>query len=156
MRRLLWVAGFLAGMAAACSSGGPESAGLNHPSASPSSTQKISFHTGPGPAPASAVRETLVNLRFSAPTVSVEAGRFVVHLVNAEHPTAADRKGGFRLDHDMTVTDSFGNVLAHSRLVRPGHDAVFVIENLPAGTYPFYCSIHVHVGMKGTLTVTRA
>ena len=156
MRRLLWVAGFLAGMAVACSSGGPEPAGLNHPSTSPSSTQKISFHTDPGPAPAGAVRETLVNLRFSAPTVSVEAGRFVVHLVNAEHPTAADHKGGFRLDHDMTVTDSFGNVLAHSPLVRPGHDAVFVIENLPAGTYPFYCSIHVHVGMKGTLTVTRA
>jgi uncharacterized cupredoxin-like copper-binding protein len=56
----------------------------------------------------------------------------------------------------MVITDSTGNILAHSARVKPGHDGVFTLEDVPAGSYRFYCSNGGHAGngMKGTLTVT--
>ncbi|TMK86445.1 MAG: hypothetical protein E6G44_03335 [Actinobacteria bacterium] len=56
----------------------------------------------------------------------------------------------------MVITDSRGNILAHSERVKPGHDHVFTLDEVPAGNYRFYCSNggHAAAGMTGALTVT--
>ena len=150
MRSVLVV--IVAVAAAACGGGasqGPSSSVKPTPSA-----LKLTSHTEPGPAPAGATELDMRGAQFVTPHVSTTVGRLVVHLVNQEHPTAKLLKAGYDFRHDMTITDANGNVLAESTFVQPGHDAVFVVDNLPAGTYPFFCSIHAHLGMVGTLTVT--
>jgi len=54
------------------------------------------------------------------------------------------------------VTDSSGNRMGASELISAGDSAVLTIDNLPAGTYTFFCDQagHEQQGMKGTLTVT--
>jgi uncharacterized cupredoxin-like copper-binding protein len=56
----------------------------------------------------------------------------------------------------MIVGDALGHRFASSDTLEPGHDLVFTIDNLPPGTYRFYCSFpgHSEAGMKGTITVT--
>jgi uncharacterized cupredoxin-like copper-binding protein len=56
----------------------------------------------------------------------------------------------------MVITDSRGNILARSTRVKPGHELVFTLDDVPAGGYRFYCSNggHAAAGMTGTLTVT--
>ena len=56
----------------------------------------------------------------------------------------------------MVITGPTGNILAHSVRVKPGHDSVFILVEVPAGSYRFYCSNggHANSGMKGTLTLS--
>ena len=100
-----------------------------------------------GPPPAGAIEEDMKNSRYSVTAINAKAGQLVVHLVNQEE---------LSVRHDMIVGDALGHRFASSDRVTPGHDLVFTVDDLPAGTYNFWCSIdkHAALGMKGTITVT--
>lgn len=87
------------------------------------------------------------NSRYSVTAIDTKAGPFVVHLVNQEE---------LSVRHDMIVGDALGHRFASSDKVDPDHDLVFTVDDLPPGTYDFWCSIdkHAALGMKGTITVT--
>ena len=89
----------------------------------------------------------MVHSRYSVTSMEAKAGRLVVHLVNNED---------LSVRHDMIVGDALGHRFASSDRLDPGQDLVFTIEDLPPGTYNFWCSVdkHAALGMKGILTVT--
>lgn len=97
------------------------------------------------PQPAGSTKVTLTEFKFDPSTISVTHGKVVFFLVN-----------GGTISHDLVVTDSSGNRLGASELISAGDSAVLTIDNLPAGTYTFFCDQpgHEQQGMKGTLTVT--
>jgi len=98
-----------------------------------------------GGQPAGSTKVTLTEYKFDPSTVSVTHGKVVFFLVN-----------GGTISHDLVVTDSSGNRMGASELISAGDSAVLTIDNLPAGTYTFFCDQpgHEQAGMKGTLTVT--
>ena len=97
---------------------------------------------------------------YGMPAITAPHGRIVIHLVNKEVPPGpGDCLEGRTncLDHDVVITDSVGHILAQSATVKPGHDSVFALDDVPAGSYVFYCSILSHAtffGMRGALTVS--
>ena len=95
--------------------------------------------------PEGSTKVTLTEYKFDPSTVSVTHGKVVFFLVN-----------GGTISHDLVVTDSSGNRMGASELISAGDSAVLTIDNLPAGTYTFFCDQpgHEQAGMKGTLTVT--
>ena len=95
--------------------------------------------------PAGSTKVTLTEFKFDPSTISVAHGKVVFFLVN-----------GGTISHDLVVTDSSGNRMGASELISAGDSAVLTIDNLPAGTYTFFCDQpgHEQQGMKGTLTVT--
>jgi plastocyanin len=116
-------------------------------------------HDEPGPAPPGAIEEVMNHIAYEMPAITAPHGQVVIHLVNEEVPPTDCNVAGpglTCLDHDIVITDSTGNILAHSARVKPGHDSVFVLDDVPAGSYRFYCSNggHASNGMKGTLTVS--
>jgi plastocyanin len=144
----------------ACSSG-TNPAGQGTSSSSPKSLVLVS-HDEPGPGPASAIQETMRDVKYKLDDLNVKAGRFVVHLVNQETPPPNACLGGTSSDfcwsHEMRITDANGKDLAASATIKPGADGVFVIDDLPAGSYLFYCGIKDHTarGMKGAITVAAS
>jgi len=98
-----------------------------------------------GGQPAGSTKVTLTEFKFDPSTISVAHGKVVFFLVN-----------GGTISHDLVVTDSSGNRMGASELISAGDSAVLTIDNLPAGTYTFFCDQpgHEQQGMKGTLTVT--
>jgi len=96
-------------------------------------------------APAGSTSVTVMDFQFKPKTMSVPAGKVVFFLVN-NGPSA----------HDMVIADSTGKSVARSSLVQSGDTFTFTVENLPAGSYVFYCDVPGHraAGMEGTLTVT--
>jgi plastocyanin len=120
----------------------------------------LSYHDESGPGPSDATQERMENIKYLTPAISVKAGKLTVHLVNAEVPPKGAACLGTAVEvcysHEMKITDQSDKTLAVSATIAPGKDDVFVIDNLPAGTYPFYCSLKDHLarGMKGTITVT--
>jgi uncharacterized cupredoxin-like copper-binding protein len=99
-----------------------------------------------GPPPAGAVEQVMEHSMYGVTAIEAKAGRFAVHLVNNDDSVR----------HDMIVGDAVGHRFASSDRVDPGHDLVFTIDDLPPGTYKFWCSVGVHAasGMKGILTIT--
>jgi hypothetical protein len=77
--------------------------------------------------------------------LTVGAGRASFFLVNPNESSA---------EHNMSIKDSFGNILARSIHVPVGGAGTFVIENLPASHYTMYCEVdgHAREGMVGNLT----
>jgi plastocyanin len=98
-----------------------------------------------GAQPPGSMKVTLTEYRFDPSTISVGHGKVVFFLVN-----------GGTISHDLVVTDSSGNRVAASELISAGDSVVLNIDNLPAGTYTFFCDQpgHEQAGMKGTLTAT--
>lgn len=98
-----------------------------------------------GGQPAGSTKVTLTEYKFDPSTISVAHGKVVFFLVN-----------GGTISHDLVVTDSSGNRIGASELISAGDSAVLTIDNLPAGTYTFFCDQpgHEQAGMKGTLTAT--
>lgn len=56
----------------------------------------------------------------------------------------------------MVMGPALYQVLARSSAIDRGDSAIFTVEDLPPGTYTFWCEVgrHVSLGMVGTLTVT--
>jgi uncharacterized cupredoxin-like copper-binding protein len=98
-----------------------------------------------GGQPAGSTKVTLTEYRFDPSTISVAHGKVVLFVVN-----------GGTISHDLIVRDGSGNRVAGSELLSAGDSAVLTIDNLPAGTYTFFCDQpgHEQAGMKGTLTAT--
>ena len=96
-------------------------------------------------APAGSTQVKVMDFNFKPNAMSVASGKVVFFLVNSG-PSA----------HDMLIADSTGKTLARSSLVQSGDTYTFTINNLPAGTYVFYCDVpgHKEAGMVGALTVT--
>ena len=95
--------------------------------------------------PAGSTMVTMTEYKFDPSQINAKAGKVDFYLVNAG--TVA---------HDMVITDSTGKSVAKSELVSAGDSFNFSIDNLPAGSYQFYCDVpgHKESGMVGTLTVT--
>jgi uncharacterized cupredoxin-like copper-binding protein len=77
--------------------------------------------------------------------LQVAAGRASFFLVNPNESSA---------EHNMSIKDSAGNLLAQSIHVPVGSAGTFVIDSLPAGHYTMYCEVgsHASEGMVGDLT----
>jgi uncharacterized cupredoxin-like copper-binding protein len=88
---------------------------------------------------------TLTEYKFDPKDVTVGSGKVTFTLVNVG-----------TINHDMTVADQSGKVVAKSEQVQAGDSKVFTIDNLPAGKYVIYCDVPGHraAGMEGTLTAT--
>jgi plastocyanin len=95
--------------------------------------------------PAGSIKVTLSEYSFSPNTISAPAGKVVFFLVNSG-----------TVSHDLIIRDSSKTRVAASELISAGDSFVFSIDNLPAGSYTFYCDQpgHESSGMTGTLTVT--
>jgi len=81
-------------------------------------------------------------LAFTTKDASAPAGQVSIEF---ENPQA--------LQHDVTIEDSSGKVVAETELVSEGSSTA--TANLKPGTYTFFCSVpgHRQAGMEGTLTV---
>lgn len=79
--------------------------------------------------------------------LTVGAGRASFFLVNPKESGE---------DHNMSIKDPFGHVLARSIHVPVGSTGALVIENLPAGHYKIFCEVDAHAeeGMVGDLTAS--
>jgi plastocyanin len=99
--------------------------------------------------PAGSTMVSMTEFHFDPAAISVSHGKVVFFLVNSG--TVA---------HDMIIStgagSSSGSIAARSDLVSAGDTFVFTVDNLPAGSYTFYCDQpgHEGSGMHGTLTVT--
>lgn len=58
------------------------------------------------------------------------------------------------ITHDIDIKDASGAVIQDQPTIPGGQQTQYTFDPLPAGTYPFFCSIHPSVpAMNGTLTV---
>lgn len=58
------------------------------------------------------------------------------------------------ITHDVDIKGSDGSIVGNQEPVAGGTTAQYTYDALPAGTYQFFCSVHLGVpGMTGTLTV---
>ena len=95
--------------------------------------------------PAVSIKVTLTEFKFDPSTISAPSGKVVFFLVN-----------GGTTSHDMIIRDSSNNRVDGSELISAGDSFVFTVNNIPAGTYTYFCDQpgHEASGMKGTLTIT--
>lgn len=95
--------------------------------------------------PAGSIKVTLTEFKFDPSTVSAPSGKVVFYLVN-----------GGTTSHDMVIRDSSNNRIDGSELISAGDTFVFTVNNIPAGTYTYFCDQagHEASGMRGTLTIT--
>jgi plastocyanin len=92
-----------------------------------------------GAAAGSSVTVVQSDFMFSPSTVTITQGSTVV----VRNSTASTT-------HTFTVTGHGINIKTN------GGETRSVVVNLPPGKYPFICTIHVALGMKGTLVVLAA
>jgi plastocyanin len=95
--------------------------------------------------PSGSIKVSMTEFKFDPSTLTQPAGKMVFFLVNAGS-----------VSHDLVIRDSGGKRIAGSELVSAGDSVVFTADNVPAGTYTFFCDQpgHESSGMKGTLTAT--
>jgi plastocyanin len=128
--RAILVATLLGATLTACSNNSTPAATSNPPASTPAST------------PAATSKDTLQQgvddqLVFTPADISVKHGATLT-VTNASASTT----------HTFTVTGMGIDI------TNQGGQSQQVKIDLPPGTYPFICTIHVSEGMKGTLTVT--
>lgn len=92
---------------------------------------------------------TCCRLAFVPTSLTLPAGRatlFLINPVNPDHP----------FDHDIRVGPEIGRALASSPVLKNGETGIWTIDDLPPGSYAYWCSVNQHYqqGMFGTLTVT--
>jgi plastocyanin len=125
-------------VASACSSGStPSSSGTTQPPpASPTATQTAGSGGGTSGPTTAKVQAGAGGFVFSPSTFTIAQGGVVTV------------KNVGTLTHTFTIQGHGVN-----EVMSPGQSAKVTI-NLPPGTYPFICTIHVSQGMRGTITVT--
>jgi uncharacterized cupredoxin-like copper-binding protein len=134
--------------------GGPTDAG---------NTSQLAFHSEVSAnAPIGSQTVALIGLQFQPATITVSGKKAVFYLTNQEttpHPGYTNcNYPSFDTcySHAMAILSADGRkVIASSATVHPGYSEVFVVENLPAGTYRFFCPLNEHPsqGMTGALSV---
>lgn len=86
-------------------------------------------------------------------TLQVEASEFAFEpsdlTASPDTVTAIEVENVGRVEHDLVIDQ------ANLRIVAAASESAEGRFSLPAGTYPFYCSIpgHLAAGMEGTLTI---
>ena len=109
--------------------------GSPNPSGSPAASPAAST-TG------NVVNQTALNLKFGTAVLQAPANQaFTIHFDNQEAG----------LPHDIQISDPAGNVFFKGETVTGPKSIDYAVKALPAGSYPFSCS--VHPAMTGTLTV---
>ena len=100
---------------------------------------------GSGAAPAGATKVTMTEFKYEPSSLDVKAGKVTFLLADSGSQ-----------GHDMVISDSSGKVVGKSDLVQGGNSTEFTVDNLPAGTYTFYCDVPGHraAGMEGKLTAS--
>ena len=132
----------------------PTSAPTAKVTAAPTPTPELLPSTfTPGEAAPPGVTEVVLGsccaLVFYPYDLKAKAGRveiFLSSFPNKQYP----------LDHDMQVGLELLKPLAASPILEVGEKGLWVIEDLPAANYVFWCSVQSHYakGMTGTLAVT--
>jgi tetratricopeptide (TPR) repeat protein len=113
----------------------PGPSGSASGSASPSGSPAAST-TG------SIVNQTALNQTYGSATLSAPANQaFTIHFDNQEAG----------VPHDIQIADPAGNVFFKGETVTGPKAIDYAVKALPAGSYPFHCSIHST--MTGTLVV---
>ena len=117
-------------------------------------TTTLAYRTEKGAAtPPDAVAVSMRDYKFDPSTVRSGSTTLRLALTNDETP-CAESSCDADLVHDFVILNSAtGLPLARSDKLSPGESGVFVVEGIPAGTYRFFCSIHVMASMEGTLEV---
>jgi plastocyanin len=95
--------------------------------------------------PPGSMQVTMTEYKFDPSTITVPHGKVTFWLVNSGS-----------LAHDMVIRDTSNNRIAASELLSAGDSKAFTVNDIPAGTYTFFCSQpgHEAQGMKATLTVS--
>ena len=146
---LLIVGGVMVG----CASPAPTRAPSVAPTDSPSVVPTLSPTPAPSPSPVVSLAPSPV-ASLGAATLSLEARdlSFTPRVLEAvaEQAFELTLHNAGRIPHNVTI-DAPGVRLA----VAAGQTSSVDVEGLPAGDYPFYCSVsgHREAGMSGTLTV---
>lgn len=98
----------------------------------------------PEPLPSGAVLNvTAKDIQFDTAALEVPA--------DAPFGIAFKNDDGAGITHDIDIRDGSGQVVADQAVIDGGTSANYAYQPLAAGTYTFFCSIHVN--MTGTLTV---
>lgn len=86
--------------------------------------------------------------RFRPDQVTASAGQVVLFLDNV-----GDRYEGY---HDFVLGEALYQALTRSPAINAGDSVVLTVNDIPPGTYTFWCEVerHASLGMVGTLTVT--
>ena len=122
-----WTSEFAAPSAAPAASGSPAASGAPAPSAS---------------AGAAVLEEVAQGIAFTNGQLTAPANQpFQIRFQNEDAGTP----------HDITIKDSTGAVKFKGQTFPGPNTMVYDVPALPAGTYPFVCSVHSN--MTGTLTV---
>jgi uncharacterized cupredoxin-like copper-binding protein len=128
----------------------PASTSTANPTSAPvPSAVGLAATTEPADAPpAGSTRVSLTSFKFDPNSPTVKTGTVAFFLENMDPNT------GFK--HNLNIGSQLGVPLARSAILSPGEAAVFTVEQLPPGTYVFWCSVHDHAdnGMVGSLTVS--
>lgn len=100
----------------------------------------------PPPSGAPTLQLSAMNIAYDVHDLSATANApFVIDFKNNDPAT---------ITHDVDIKDANGNVVADQQPVPGGTTGTYQYTALPAGTYTFYCSVHLGVAaMTGTLTV---
>jgi cytochrome c oxidase subunit 2 len=100
----------------------------------------------PAPSGAATLQLSAMNIAYDVHDLSATADTpFVIDFKNQDPAT---------ITHDVDIKDANGNVVADQQPVAGGTTGTYQYTALPAGTYTFYCSVHLGVAaMTGTLTV---
>lgn len=86
--------------------------------------------------------------RFRPGQVTAKAGQVVLFLDNV-----GDRYEGY---HDFVIGEALYQALTRSPTINADDSVLFTVEDMPSGTYTFWCEVErdASIGMVGTLTVT--
>lgn len=95
--------------------------------------------------------------RYQPDTISAKAGTIQLYLVNIPISIGPP---AFGPHHNIMIGREIGKPIASSGSIEAGRSVLFTVEQVPPGTYRYWCTAttghgpHFTLGMVGTLTVT--
>lgn len=159
----------LAGAAvlSACSGGGSKNADTSNASAAAPGAATPAAGATPGAtvaaAPATGKTDTIKMIgdekgyRFDPANLTIKPGDAVAFTVvdGGPHNVAFDPTTVPADSKDQLNANMQGQIseLSSPMLMNPGETYVISFGNIKPGTYPFHCTPHLAMGMKGTITV---
>jgi plastocyanin len=95
--------------------------------------------------------------RFEPANITVKAGDAIKFTTvnGGPHNVAFDPAtvpAGVQPQLDANISEKMGQ-LSSALKTNPGESVTVSFANIPAGTYPYHCTPHLALGMKGVITV---
>lgn len=149
----------------ACSGGSKNADTTNTSAATPSAAAPAgsTASTTVAPAPATGKTDTIKMIgdekgyRFEPANLTIKPGDAVAFTVvdGGPHNVAFDPATVPADSKDQLNANMQGQIseLSSPMLMNPGETYVISFGNIKPGTYPFHCTPHLAMGMKGTITV---